>query len=609
MKNEKEIQIVIIDTGANIERKSIKSCTVIKGLTLYENSNGSLKVIDDKFTDKIGHGTDVLSIINSHNEDVLYIIIKLDSYNGIISEPLLSKGLEYVLNNVKDADIINISMGIQTYSPSIELKDICDKLNEKGILIVAAAYSDSSRPCYPAYFDMVFGVGSAFFESNKSYTYLPQKKINILSKGNDIYIDNNLLEGTSYATANFTGLLSTILLRTRSRARESLLSEIYRNSISPIYNCEFRYSNCDEILSKQNGFKAVEFINKNYITTHIKEIALFPINSCEFERLLRNRLVLEYEITIGFDFSKNNAEIEGIEVITEFPLTDDKLNLFDTIIIGNITDGFGLNILKLSLIKQFLNAGKTICTWDIAMFKIIEQLIEKEIPEFAGKVLFINFERNFLKVHDINLSLPMENIPTIGIIGIDNCCSVLAQQIQLNKILSKEKYKVANITTQPEAFLYRNTDIVFPFKIKSIVSIDWKEWNIFFALAKRFICYQNNPDIFFCGLDDFFLGIDCSGNLDDRDSFLMNINFLTSVQIDSYILVVGRNTNKRKIKKMISFFKYSFNLEPIMIINDNIEKNKHGNNSNLKTKYAIVNLNDEKAKKIVTKLIYTKFSN
>ena len=175
------MNVLIIDSGVNIATK--ESINYVS----YE---------DD--TDYLGHGTVIAKIISAINPDVNIYSAKVVDRGGSTLNDKLTQGLIYALTH--DIDIINVSLGLPSYSDTIQ--DIINKLAKRGVIIVAAAGNNTS--VYPALYNNVISVGATDDKGN----------IEPYSASADVYtygsvtINDINYTGTSYSTAIITGILS-----------------------------------------------------------------------------------------------------------------------------------------------------------------------------------------------------------------------------------------------------------------------------------------------------------------------------------------------------------------------------------------------------------------
>ena len=176
------MNVLIIDSGVNIATK--ESINYV----WYE---------DD--ADYLGHGTVIAKIISAINPEANIYSAKVVDRGGSTLNDKLTQGLIYALTH--DIDIINVSLGLPSYSDTIQ--DIINKLAKRGVIIVAAA-GNKEETMYPALYNNVISVGATDDNGN----------IEPYSASADVYtygtvtIDNTTYTGTSCSTAIITGILS-----------------------------------------------------------------------------------------------------------------------------------------------------------------------------------------------------------------------------------------------------------------------------------------------------------------------------------------------------------------------------------------------------------------
>jgi Subtilase family len=604
------MRIVIIDTGVETKHKALRNCSSFEGLTIIQKSTTDFEIIKESFEDEIGHGTGVLSIICEHINRFDPYIIKLQGINEY-SEDLLCEGIYHALK-VDKVKIINISLGILTDAPSERLKKLCADAHEMGVLIVASAHSNTHKPCYPAYFENVFGVGKGYFLSEKLYQYIPNNKTNILAKGTQQKIAtlNNsygFSDGTSYATAHFTGILYNILQHFRGNNIQDVISEIKNKSTQPIIEVPLNYTKTEEVLSYEiNSSQQFNFYSS--INGNVQNIALFPISCIDLRDIVLNKSLFNKKIVLGIDFlgCEDTIANSGIPIIKHIP-NEEEMNLFDTIVISNITDGYGIDDFKFEILRQFVKYNKNIITWNTPMYSIIQQIINKENNQYQGKIYYPHYSETFMRESYLNLSLPPgESIPSLPIIEMEKNNEGFVHQYILSNILEKRGYNVSNIVTDPHGILFGNTDIVFPFTTRRMVDLEWEKWGVFLRLAKRLIAYRKHPDIFISGVNNILLDFKHTTNTDGSDLLKKTI-FLKGVKPDAYIGVISSEENVDQIEKIQTYLDSVFAIEPLFFLTTQPKSlNRRYLKLSNKKKYSIISIQETNR---IVRMIEKKFSN
>lgn len=205
------IKIAIIDSGINAN-SSIKG-KVKKSYNFIENTSST--------NDLFNHGTLIANIIASNdnntngrgiNKNVELFDAQVLNSKGSGKTTNIVKAIEWSIKN--KVDIINMSFGI--INEDKNLKKSISKAKNKGIIIVAAAGNvPNANTQYPARDKNTISI-SAINKKNKRTLFSNSGKIDYVLPGVDIVSINNkgkeeLVTGTSFATAYYTGLLSLVL--------------------------------------------------------------------------------------------------------------------------------------------------------------------------------------------------------------------------------------------------------------------------------------------------------------------------------------------------------------------------------------------------------------
>ena len=140
----KRVKIAVIDSGvcesSYVENNILQSYVLVSDNNIY-----SLR--PSKLVDYIGHGTAITNIICKENNHVDILNFRVCDKELCFNENGLVYILNYILNNV-EVDIINISLGCIYLENYEEMNLICNKLSNKGIIIVSAFDNVVSDPFY-----------------------------------------------------------------------------------------------------------------------------------------------------------------------------------------------------------------------------------------------------------------------------------------------------------------------------------------------------------------------------------------------------------------------------------------------------------------------------
>ncbi|MBK3497205.1 S8 family serine peptidase [Viridibacillus sp. YIM B01967] len=210
--HDKKTKIAILDSGINKQYMTTNAIT--KSYNVITNQN--------KTNDEFDHGTKVASIIIDDkigiNTNVEIFDIQVINEKGQTTVKNVCEGISKAIEY--KAEIINMSLGFN--SNSKQLHNCINKALKKNIILVASSGDTmSDQSDYPAEYKDVISV-SAIDEKKELFAFSSTGKIDFLAPGVNIttkntkgdYITN---EGSSLASANFTGVLSIYLNKNMDR--------------------------------------------------------------------------------------------------------------------------------------------------------------------------------------------------------------------------------------------------------------------------------------------------------------------------------------------------------------------------------------------------------
>lgn len=223
------VKVAIIDSGIDYNHPDLK-----------DNYRGGFNVVENNADpyddDEISHGTHVAGVIAARNngtgvvgvapEASLYAVKVFGANNTGGDMETIVAGIEWAIEN--GMDVINLSIGysgdIYAVYPDFfkPLKDVCDKAQQAGIVLVAAAGNDNREiVSVPAAFDSVIAV-SATDQTDQRALFLPPyassygAKVELASPGANIKSTVSgggyaLLSGTSQAAPHVAGAAAVLL--------------------------------------------------------------------------------------------------------------------------------------------------------------------------------------------------------------------------------------------------------------------------------------------------------------------------------------------------------------------------------------------------------------
>lgn len=321
--SSKEVIVAILDTGIN-RNNEIFDGRIIESKANFSTSGEINSIIDDN-----GHGTEMAEIIaKNSNQYVKLMPIKVANNEGKSSIIDTYKGIKYAIEN--GANVINISMNVYKTINSQILNNIINMATEKGIIVVTAAGNDTINVenVTPSNIDSAIVV-SAIDEKNCFASYSNYgRTVDYCSYGT-----YNGKIGTSYATANVTGIIA--MLQTSTNNAIDILNKYsidlgiegfdnyFGNGfIGLAYNQKAKEDNeipkdCFENTIFDVNWKILqdEELDKYLQKAKQAHLAVFLQNMEEEDRkiLLQKDTILNWEHTIY----KNNKDENGNYIVSE----------------------------------------------------------------------------------------------------------------------------------------------------------------------------------------------------------------------------------------------------------------------------------------------------
>lgn len=522
-----KICILIIDSG--VDPSSIKNKKELKG---FSYCNGR---IEEDFRDEIGHGTSIYNIVSSELKDVQIINIKFVVDEVDISEDDLIGVLNYVYENV-ECNIINMSMGLNIVYQNQKLHNICDRLSEKGVILVSA-FDNAGAYSYPAVYSSVIGViSSPTCKRNTDFEYIHDSKVNIASRGGVqklLWKDSSVVisAGNSFACAYVTAQIAKIM-QSGVVDKKDILSEL-------------------ESISKKTYYTDIE----SYCETlshsfEIHKALLFPFNK-EMHSIVRFSNLLNFEIEGVYDSKYlgkvgsttvnllNDAEV-GNYTIEDFKTIDWKKA--DTLILGHLDElsaALKDEDIKPKLINEALENGLNIYSFDDLSLLGYERNDRIYWPEIDRN----NVEPNvFGKLYRISK-------PVLGVWGTSSKQGKFTLQLQLRELLQKREIKVGQIGTEPSSYLF-GMDYTYPMGYGSTVKIGGVDSVRYLNGLINDISVNNDADIILVGSQSGTIPYDY-GNIGFYN--ICQYDFLQGTLPDAIILCINPYDDIEYVNKTISF--------------------------------------------------------
>ncbi len=443
------MNIVVVDSGVNKSHKIFKQDNIIS----LQYIDGNI-IHSNEDNDLFGHGTAVSGIISRCNADIKITVVGIPDLADGLDEETLIFVLNYINENL-EADIINLSLGINICEKYNELYSICETLNDKGTVIISA-FDNSGAISYPAAFDNVIGVISGQSCSKTSeFVFVEDTVVNIAAKGSVQRVawsspEYMMIGGNSFACAHVTAQ-TAVFMQEGARCREEVMR---------------RFS---EVALKKYSFPA--YGNRSNFHFKIKRAVLFPFNK-EMHSIVRYSDLLSFDIVGVYDV-KYSATVGATtsHIMKDSSVKDILVNninnidwdSFDTLILGH-TDELSLLInrddLKRNLISEAIERGKNIFSFD--------DLTDLGYDS-TGNIYFPRIDECHLPPNRFGMLYRISK-PVVGVFGTSSRQGKFTLQLKLRELFISRGYKVGQIGTEPSALLY-GMDYVFPMGYNSSVHI------------------------------------------------------------------------------------------------------------------------------------------
>lgn len=522
MEHEK-LRIVIVDSGVDISHPQFKNSNV-EGYT-YKDSK-----LHEGCPDEYGHGTAIYQIIRSVSDIADIINIKLPDIEHSNTRMELADILEYIADHIP-CNILNLSLGINMCTNLKEIKRVCDKLNDKEVVIIAA-HDNSGSIAYPAGLENVIGViTGSMCKRTDEFEYVEDTVVNIAAKGNVQRVawvkpEYLAVGGNSFACAHVTVQAAKFMYLGAKKRKELLL--------------KFK-----EIAVKQYSTKVT--VKQKGLPFKIKKAAIFPFNK-EMHSLVRYMDMLPFQIVDVYDIKYSAA----VGATTSHLLKDTSVgefviknidcidwNTFDTLILGHTSEVSLLihkeNFCK-EIIRQAIAKGKQIYCFDDIGRTGYQRNDSIYFPEInAGDMP----PQRFGMMYRITK-------PVLGIFGTSSRQGKFTLQLRLRKDFMEMGYHVGQIGTEPSALLY-DMDYVFPMGYNSSVYIGGYQTVRYLNYIINDLCVRDK-DIILVGSQSGTVPYD-TGNMNQFT--ISQIDFLMGSQPDAVILCVNPYDEISYIKRTI----------------------------------------------------------
>ncbi len=531
------VRIVIIDSGIYPDHSVFKG----KRIEMLEYHQG---IFEPGGYDNYGHGTAIAGII-AKNEDICITSIKIQGIEDNADENDLITVLEYVKNELS-ADIINVSLGVNTLEKKGVLYRVCEEIASTGTVIVAA-FDNSGAFSYPAVFDNVIGViSSSLCKKIDDIVYIDDTEVNIAAKGesqrvawiNPTYM---ICSGNSLACAHVSSLIVKYI-KMGVRGKNAILEKLRNES-------KYKFS-----------------FNRNVVKEHglpyqIKKAAIFPFSK-ETHSLIRFEPYLDFEIVDVYDTKYSTlvgASTNHLLNISNFNnhtiknIDDMDWESFDTIIVGHldyVADILGDSKYAKHLIENFRKHEKNIFSFDD---------LRKSGFDRATDIYFPVVDKCMAPLNRFGMLYEIPK-PILGVFGTSSKQGKYTLQLELRLGLQKMGYKVGQIGTEPQSLLF-GFDSVFPMGYNSSVYLNGEDTIFYLNDVINTLC--ESSDIIIVGSQSGTVPYDTT-NIEQFP--LSQISFLYATQPDAVIVCINPYDSFEYIKRTIQFIESGADCKVIALV-------------------------------------------
>ena len=561
-----KVDAVIIDSGVN----NLLSRRIIDGINLSGVGD------KDDIHDNIGHGSSVLNLILTKSPNASVYMIKVcNDYNGFSFDKLCA-ALEYIISADITCKILNISMGIIRLDNYSRLHDLVTKIRDKGMVIVSA-YSNQGIISYPAGFEEVIGVDSSTLCLKRDeFEFVDDSVVNIRASSSYFHAFDAderkiLASGSSYATANLTGILLQHTINYKGDDYYNYCLQVLRKTAIRLYtttdNCYHTHDKSDKsncYLHNHDKVDLQEWKSFRFLTTKPKAV-VFPFNKeihsmARFETMLELEVMGFYDYRISLNNNKNIRDIIGKEChdrivnsITELDWTSE----FELFVCGHCNEAQSIthNDILRQIIDNCLKFNKKLYCFDDPRPYLTE--VSNNVSE---NFFYPHIDKANIKPNRFD-KLRKSSKPVVGVYGTSSKQGKYTLQLYLRKFLKEKGFRVGELGTEPHGYLF-GFDFVYPMGYNSSVSVDKNEavkvlneaiWEI----------EMKDPDIIITGCQ--------SSTVPYNVNIIANLNFtsyefLIGTAPDAAILCVNPFDSVSYIKKSIKFIESVGNATVIALV-------------------------------------------
>lgn len=184
------VVVAVVDTGFglllndSLWRTKVGYDFADKDSITWDSANWLDDDRDGQIDEGVGHGTFISSIILANTRDTRVMPVRVLNSDGSGTAETVAQGIRYAVD--QGAQIINLSLSGPTDEPA--LRDAIAYAAAKGVVLIAAAASNSSTLGYPAAYPQVIAVG-AINQNNSiaNFALSNASQVAVFAPGDEIY--------------------------------------------------------------------------------------------------------------------------------------------------------------------------------------------------------------------------------------------------------------------------------------------------------------------------------------------------------------------------------------------------------------------------------------
>lgn len=426
-------KVFLLDTGVNLTQ--LNNAEQVNTYCVQDK----LVVKDISSNDKLGHGTAIANTLLKNNIKLNVIKIFDEDYTCKVEK--LIAGLEFIYQ-MEDIYLVHLSLGIRRYNR--ELENICRKLFEKGIILVAAC-DNGMVMSYPAAFNFVISVAPSYrCISTEQFVFVKNSPINLKAKagGQQIFINNGekklIQTGASFAAAHVS---SKILSWNENLDKDKILNKFEKIAV---YKYEFA-----EIVKDKELF-------------NIETAVIFPFNK-ENHSLVRFDGLLDFKIKDVFDIKFSSQVGKSVKSFygNEYIIKDIKncdWNSFDTFILGHVDE------LSVIYKKDLKSEIVDLCNkFNKKLYMFDDFNLKEENFEGINNTMNVYYPRNRIQNFSNKFGWYYQHsTPIIAVLGTSKKQGKFTLQLQLRKMFLEKGISLGQLGTEPSSLLF-GMDEMFTF--------------------------------------------------------------------------------------------------------------------------------------------------